>query len=267
MTIDAATKCEMGNSKSETRNPNGKPMNQTPQPPVTDSSSEMPNARFRISGFGFRIFALLLLPLACTGCLKPLILFGYLLGGPPSIEPDFEIMTKKSMTTKEATVAVVCYAPLDVKYDFYAVDHELAKFVTFRLAQHKVKVVHPGEVQAWLDENADNWDEPSEIGKALGVKYVVYIDLESFNLWEAHSHDLLRGHAEGVVSVYEIDADGEGEKLYTKEISSQFPTVAPRAATEVPFATFKQQYLSRLSEEIGRLFYEYYNGDDIPDAT
>ncbi len=242
-------------------------MTHTPQPLMTDPRSDQLSPGIRVSGFGFRIIALLLLPLACTGCLKPLIFFGYLLGGPPSIEPDFETMTKKSMTAKDATVAVVCYAPLDVKYDFYAVDHELAKYLTLRLAQHKVKVVHPGQVQAWLDENADNWDEPSEIGKALGVKYVVYIDLESFNLWEEHSHDLLRGHAEGVVSVFEIDADGEGEKLYTKEVSSRFPTVAPRASTEVPFATFKQQYLSRLSEEIGRLFYEHYSGDDIPDAT
>lgn len=210
---------------------------------------------------------LLLLPLALTGCLKPLIFWGYLLGGPPSIEPDFDVMTKKSMTAKDATVAVVCYAPLDVKYDFSAIDHELAKFLTYRLVQHKIKVTNPDQVRAWLDENSENWDEPSEIGKALGVKYVVYIDLESFNLWEEHSHDLLRGHAEGVVSVFELDEEGNGEKIYTKEITSRFPTVAPRAATEVPFATFKQQYLERLSEEIGRIFYEHYNGDDIPDAT
>lgn len=213
------------------------------------------------------LMALFVLPLLLTGCLKPLIFWGYLLGGPPSIEPDFDIMTKKSMTAKEATVAVVCYALPDIKYDFSSIDHELAKYLTFRLAKHKVKVANPDQVRAWLDENSENWDEPSEIGKALGVKYVVYIDLESFNLWEEHSHDLLRGHAEGVVSVFEIDEDGDGEKIYTKEVSSRFPTVAPRAATEVPFATFKQQYLSRLSEEIGRLFYEHYSGDDIPDAT
>ncbi len=187
--------------------------------------------------------------------------------GPPSIEPDFDSMTKKSMTAKEVTVAVICYAPLEVKYDFSAIDHELAKYLTYRLVQHKVKVVNPDRVRAWMDENADNWDEPSEIGKALNAKYVVYLDLESFNLWEKNSHNLYRGRAEGLVSVFEIDADGEGEKIYMKEITSRFPTTAPRVSTEVPYATFKQQYLSRLSEEIGRLFYEQYRNDDIPDAT
>ena len=233
---------------------------------------KIPRVGFRISGFGFRPFfgaALLLLPLTLAGCLKQIVMLGYLIGGPPSIEPDFDMMTKKSMTAKDVTVAVVCYAPLEVKYDFSAIDAELAKYVTYRLVQHKVKVVNPDQVRAWLDENADNWDEPSEIGRALHVKYVVYIDLESFNLWEEHSHDLLRGHAEGLVSVFEIGDDGEegGEKIFTKEITSRFPLAAPRAATDVSYATFKQQYLSRLSEEIGRLFYEHYNGDDISDAT
>ena len=119
---------------------------------------------------------MLLLPLTLAGCLKQLVMLGYLIGGPPSIEPDFDMMTKKSMTAKDVTVAVVCYAPLEVKYDFSAIDAELAKYVTYRLVQHKVKVVNPDQVRAWLDENADNWDEPSEIGRALHVKYVVYID-------------------------------------------------------------------------------------------
>lgn len=260
-------------TKSEQSLPVNSGLNDARIPDAASPSSATRQEPVRPSSFVLRPSSLwltalsLLIPLTCTGCLKPLIFWGYLLGGPPSIEPDFDRMTQKSMTDKDATVAVVCYAPLDVKYDFSAIDHELAKYLTYRLVQHKVKVTNPDQVRAWLDENPDNWDEPSEIGKALGVKYVVYIELESFNLWEEHSHDLLRGHAEGTVSVIEIDEDGEGEKIFTKEITSLFPTVAPRAATEVPFATFKQQYLARLSEEIGRLFYEHYNGDDIPDAT
>ncbi len=212
------------------------------------------------------IVAALLLPLTLTGCLKPLILLGYLIGGPPSIEPDFDVNTKKSMTAKDVKVAVVCYAPLEVKYDFSAIDHELAKYLSFRLVQHKIKTITPDSVRAWLDENPD-WDEPSEIGKALQVKYVVYIDLESFSLYEEHSANLYRGHSEGMVSVFEIDEAGDGEKIYSREITSRFPLASPRSTMEVAYSTFKQQYLSRLSEEIGRLFYEHYNGDDIPDAT
>jgi hypothetical protein len=206
------------------------------------------------------------LALSQFGCLKAIVAIGYLVGGPPSIEPDFDALTGMSLTEEETTVAVVCYAPLELKYDFSEIDHELAKYVSFRLQGHEIQTVHYDFVRAWLDENAD-WDEPAEIGSALGVDYVIYIDLEKYSLYEEGSAELYRGRAEGLVSVFEVDEDGEGERIYTKEIHSKFPLLAPRATTEVSYPTFKRQYLTRLSEEIGRLFYEYYNGDDIPDST
>ena len=59
----------------------------------------------------------------------------------------------------------------------------------------------------------------------------------------------------------------EAEKIYTKELTSRFPLEVPRPMSEVSYNLFRQQYLSRLSEEIGRLFYEYANGDDITDVN
>lgn len=203
--------------------------------------------------------------LGLAGC-NYVILAGYLIGGPPSIEPDFDALTKKSMTAKDVTVAVVCYAPTEIKWDFDAVDTEVAKYVTYRLHQHEVQVVNPDRIRAWLDENSD-WDEPSEIGSAFDVDYVIYIDLEKFSLYEENSANLYRGRAEGMVSVFEIDDFDGGEKIYSKELTSRYPLAVPRSTSEVTYSSFKRQYLSRLSEEIGRLFYEHYHGDDIQDAS
>ena len=49
-----------------------------------------------------------MLLLTQAGCLKQMLFLGYLIGGPPSIEPDFDRNAKKSMTGKDVTVAVVC---------------------------------------------------------------------------------------------------------------------------------------------------------------
>ena len=79
-------------------------------------------------------------------------------------------------------------------------------------------------------------------------------DFVSTEAWEAlidPNHAPLPGN-EGVLS--------------DEEIISKFPLQAARSTSEVTYSNFKQLYLARLSEEIGRLFYEYYNGDDIPDA-
>ena len=48
-----------------------------------------------------------------SGC-NYVVLLGYLIGGPPSISPDFDEMTGTSLTDKDVIVAVVCYAPKEV---------------------------------------------------------------------------------------------------------------------------------------------------------
>ncbi len=222
----------------------------------------------RVSSSVWRLAVWTGVSLACCGLCgcNYLILAGYLIGGPPSIAPDFETVTNKSMTDPGVVVAVVCYAPPEIKWDFDSIDEEIAKYVSYRLHQHKIRVINPDRVAAWLDENPE-WDAPKEIGEAFHATYVIYIDLQSFNLYEENSAQLYRGRAEAIVSVYQTDEEGQGERIYTKELVSKYPLAAPRSTYEVSYTTFKRQYLTRLSEEIGRLFYEHYAGDDIPDAT
>ncbi len=204
-------------------------------------------------------------PLTSSGCLQEMLFLGYLIGGPPSIEPDFDRQTGKSMTDKDVTVAVICYAPKELQIDFDEVDFEIAKYVSHHLNAKKIRVITPERVRDWLDKHPD-WDTPEDLGADFNVNYVIYIDVNDYSLYEKSSIDLYRGRAEAVVSVWEMDGD-IGEKIYTREINSQYPLAVPRPVREVSYSKFKQQYLTRLSEEIGRLFYEHYNGDDLQDAA
>jgi len=200
-----------------------------------------------------------------SGC-NYFILLGYLIGGPPSIAPDYDVLTGASLSDSGVVAAVVCYAPNDVLCNFSHVDREVAKRVAYRLHSHKIKAVNPDRVQQWLDENP-NWDEPEEVGRGVGATHVVYIDLTMYTLFEENSHELYRGRAEGIVTVYELEEEEGSEPIYSKELLSRYPLAAPRSTSEVSRPGFQRAYLDRLSEEIGRLFYEHYNGDDISDAT
>jgi hypothetical protein len=207
------------------------------------------------------------LVLLCTaphmGC-NMFILFGYLLGGPPSIEPDFDTQTKKSLSEEEKKVLILCYAPTEVKWDFEAIDRELAKHVSHRLNQNHIKVVHPDAVQAWLDQNSD-WDKPQQIGADLKADYVIFIELSTYSLYEENSSNLFRGRSDVIVSVYEMDKEtGDGDVIYNKEVASRFPLHEPVSTHDMSYYDFRRLYMSRLSEEIGWLFYEHYAGDDIP---
>lgn len=210
--------------------------------------------------------AAVLVVVSLTGCLKQILFLGLLIHGPPSIEPDFEAQTGKSMTTKGVTVAVLCEAPLELQHDFGKIDRELAKYLTFRLREHQVLAGHHEKVLAWLDEHPD-WDSPSELGEALGVNYVIHIEIEQHSLFEKNNQNLLRGRTEGLLSVYEMSDSGGGKRIYTRDIRVRHPRLAPRSTYNTTLPNFKREYLSRLSDQLGWYFYEHHHGDDIPDAT
>ena len=199
------------------------------------------------------------------GC-SQFVLLSYIIGGPPSIEPDFDAETGLSLQGKDTTVAVVCYAPTELKFDYPKVDAEVASAVAYRLSEHGINVVHPDYVRAWTDEHPD-WELPEEIGDALKATHVIDIELTAFSLYEENSHTLYRGRSEVYLNVIEMQPDGTGEKIFSTELDSLFPTQVPRSTQDISFIQFKREYLSRLSESIGWKFYERYNGDKIPWAN
>ncbi len=213
-----------------------------------------------------KLALLLAVMVIIPGC-NYFIPIAYLIGGPPSIEPDFDTMTHKSMSDKDVSCAVVVYVPQEVEWNHPKIDHEVARYISFRLVSNHIKVINPDQIRAWLDTHDQDWDRPEEIGKAFDTTYVIYVDLSKFSLFEEGSTTLYRGRSECYVSVYEMDEDGHGESIYSKEMISQYPIRSPRSTSEMTLTQFKRSYLSRLSEEIGWLFYEHYNGDEIGHAT
>ena len=163
-----------------------------------------------------------------TGC-NYLLFAGYLIGGPPSIAPAFDTETGLSMTDKDVTVAVVCYAPKEVKWDFANIDYDLAKYVSNRMFLKKIKVINPDRIRDWLDKNP-NWDSPDEIGAAFGVSYVVHIEVNDFSLYEKNSSDLFRGRSDVLVTVWQMDGE-TGEQIFTRDLESIYP--AGRAPLDV----------------------------------
>ena len=204
--------------------------------------------------------------LSCLSGCNYLIFFGYLIGGPPQLEPVFEKETNKSFTDRGVRVAVVCFAPDELKYQYDSIDHLVAVGVVARLKQNHIQVVNSEVVRVWLEENPD-WDTPDEVGAEFDATFVVYVDISNFSLYEHDSRYLFRGRAETIVSVYEMKADGEGRRIFNKDLSSEFPRLGPRSASEISYDSFRSEYLLRISEEIGRMFYPYGSGDDVGSGT
>lgn len=228
-----------------------------------ESTSWTGRTAVRIRPGIWKLAGLVLLAAGQSGC-NAVLLLGYLIGGPPSQEAPFHTRTKESLEKKNKVTLVYCYAPKELKWDNEAVDYELAKHIAHQLNSNKIKVIDPDRVNAWLDRN-DKWHKVSEIGAAFKVDYVIHVDLKDYSLFEAHSANLYRGRADAIVSVVKMNEDKkDGHVIFNEPIKSNFPTRAPVDSNQVSFAEFKKRYLSALSDEIGRLFYPSFSGDDIP---
>jgi len=202
---------------------------------------------------------------AIPGC-NYFILLGYLIGGPPQLEPLFEAETNKSFTDRNVRVAVVCYASDDLTKFHDNIDKMLISRVSAMLYSNKIDIVNPDRVKAEMANNPE-WDSPVEIGAELDVNYVVYVDIADFSLYERDSTSLFRGRCEAICSVYEMQTNGDGRRIFTTEINSTYPTQVPRSASDISYESFRNEYFFRLANEIGRLFYPYGTGDDISSAT
>lgn len=212
------------------------------------------------------VWSCLGLMLAASGC-SQFVLINYLLHGPPTIEPDFDAETGESMSNPGVTVAVVCFAPKELLWKFPNIDDQVAGMVARQMGQNHIKVIEPEFVRAWVDENPE-WERAEEIGKRFETTYVVEVELADFSLHEGNSTTLFRGHTEAYVHVVKMDDDHQsGERVFTKEVDFAFPTRVPRSSYDVSLIEFQKEYLSRLSERIGFLFYERFHGDMIGWAT
>jgi len=212
-----------------------------------------------------RLCTLLAVCLVLAGC-NQLVILGYLIGGPPSIEPMFTQQTGKDMKDYGVTVAVVCTAPQNLKWNHNDIDTLVAEAVAYQLGEHNIQVIYPDQVRAWLDKNPD-WTTPTEIGEYFDVTYVIHIDMLDYSLFVKNSSTLLKGDTRCEINVWEMGDDGEGEKIYSQEQKIAYPLRVPRSTQDTSVGQFKKEFLYRLSFVIGRHFFEYYTADDIGDAT
>jgi hypothetical protein len=198
---------------------------------------------------------------------ETMMLLGYLFAGSPAVEPDFNYQTKLSLAGKDKTVLVYCYAGKELKWDNEAVDYDLAKHVAHRLNHNKIEVIDTDLIYDWLEKNT-KWTKTAEIGAAFKADYVLHLDIRDYSLFEAHSNNLYRGHADLIVNVVRMDEDKwDGNLIYTTPVKSFFPTRSPVDSNVMSYAEFKKHYLSALSDEIGRLFYACNAWNELSETT
>jgi hypothetical protein len=166
---------------------------------------------------------------------------------------------------KGKKVAVVCRPVTSLDFSNSSVANNLAEHVARRLNTNvrKITVIEQRKVNEWSDEN--NWEDYTEIGKALDADVVVGIDLEDFNLYQGQT--LMQGQANVSLAVYEVKKGKQ--PVWSKHLPQTiFPPTGGIPASEKPEPQFRRQFVEVLSDQIARHFYPHDASTDFaPDST
>jgi hypothetical protein len=163
------------------------------------------------------------------------------------IEAEFEGMKGKK-------VAVVCHSSASLKYSSSSAPKELAVEVGRLLKANgkKINVVDPREIAKWTDTH--DWEDPTEIGKAVDADLVLAIELDDFKLYEGQT--LYRGKANVVLKVYDLK---KGKEVVWEKFPPQsiYPATTGVPTTDKQEGYFRREFIRVLADEIGRYFYAH----------
>ncbi|MCE9605223.1 MAG: hypothetical protein K8U03_10020 [Planctomycetia bacterium] len=198
----------------------------------------------------------LCVPLAC-GCTQALITGIYLTKG---VETPAEFKELKGKKT-----AVVCRPLVELQYSSSSAAQRLAGTVSLLLKKKvkKIELIGAQKIEQWTDEH--EWQEFSEVGKAVKSDYVVGIEIEEFKLYQGQT--IYQGRARVHVTVHDMSKDGE--LVYEKNLPEiVYPPQAGIPTSEKPEEEFRRQFIGVVAEQVGRLFYGYdHRKDYAVDST
>jgi hypothetical protein len=211
--------------------------------------------------------------MALAGC-DPRPLFYFLQPFEPTIKPPY----KGSL--KEKRVVVLTHAVAGTQNDFLALDRDLAREFgsILRTNVKKIDLVNQDKVWDWV-QGHPNWTDPAEVGKAFEADFVIFLEIESFQVQDPHSPGLLEGSAKTHIQAVEIDhpknskgkpildQPKEAKVVYDDYRDTTFPIRGPiPVESGVSRGAFKTRFLQVVATEISWHFIEHSPEDDLQDG-
>lgn len=201
-----------------------------------------------------------------SGC-SLFVMAGKTLMGDPKTPSLFSQKTRVKLEKDDKRVVVLCTIPEFLRADFSAVDRDIVDHVTRRFKIHGVQTVPTNQVDRWLSQNGGFWDDPSDAAQEFTeADYIIHFDLDSMSYHEQNSPGMFRGRSQGNVYVYEAREVNDVRAafvIFEHEFNSTYPRNYPISEDSTSERTFQERYVTRVADELARLFYDHVAGDDV----
>ncbi|MGN6367996.1 MAG: hypothetical protein ACTHN5_07025 [Phycisphaerae bacterium] len=203
----------------------------------------------RFNQSNIRHFALLLLPLAFSGC--QLFGFGEEVSGHP-VSAQYKGLDNKS-------VAIVIYADQATTNEFPAAREELSAFLASKMREHlpTIKLLDYHEVMNWQDDTM-NWFGLTEkqIGQHFSVDRVLYIELLDYSVAASKGFGEIQGHIRANCKVTEVDSPSNSP-AWTSLIDVRYPQDHPVDPSQTSPDALRASLLQKFADQLTNRFYDH----------
>ena len=207
------------------------------------------------------------------GC-NPLATIGFLTYKDPVRPAPYPLVAKDGpkKDKEEVTVALFVSQGSGQSFEFAGAENTIASEMGRKLPdlakenKQKVAVIPTAKVNQFKFKNP-TWKNmhPSAWGKALGVDYVLEVNLDKMRLYQPGSlNQLYEGRGEVSVFMYDVDEGVAEPKSYT--YAFLHPKTGVLDATSIPLGTFKKEFLERLAIELAQQHIDYKQSSGIAEG-
>lgn len=200
----------------------------------------------------------------------PLVLAAGLAGGCDALRQGFYVLWPGAREkTVEAefkdlpgkTVAVLVFADKAVGYEYPQVRINLSAAIADQLRRNvkNVQVIDPRRTVKYQDENL-YWEEmdKTDLGKAFGADYLLYVSLVEFSTREPGSLHLYRGRAKAEVAIYATAApERQARARKWDDLQARYP---PDTVVGMPSESdqeVRDKLEQVLAEAVARKFHQH----------
>jgi len=175
-------------------------------------------------------------------------------GREQKVKAEFEGLSGK-------TVAVVVYTDLRTQYEYPDLNLTLSSAICGRLEKNvkKIKIIPATRVVHYQDQNI-YWPEmdKTELGKALGANYVIYVPLEEFATRVPDSSYLYRGRVACEPSVYDVSKPPREARVKKfDKIRVQYPEHEPSGMVNENDRQIRAETEKRFADRVAWKFYDH----------
>jgi hypothetical protein len=195
----------------------------------------------------------------CAGC-DPGSVAYFLL---PECKEEPELRRLASEDKKKVVkVAILTYAAMEPRAEFIQSDRQLAELlakelnVLFKESEERVVIVPPRRVEEYKNTHPSRRGyDPVDVGQHFKADYVIYIEMNKLSLYERGNNILLRGRADLLVSV--VDINHPDETPDARQFTCVYPSESKGAidsSPENPPELFRQAFFNYIARRLSYYF-------------